>query len=306
MPGLRARIFRSIAKYSLGARFKKAGTSLEEWRKIDDFIARYASVPAGTKIEPIMISGLKAEWIQAEGVKDKGAVLYLHGGGFIMGSPVTHRELAARLSATSQMRCLVLDYRLSPEHPFPAAMQDTIAAYRWLRDNGVAESNIVIGGDSAGGGLALQALISLRDQKCPLPAAAFLLSPPLDWVRFDGDSYRTRADVDPLITREMCILNGGHYVGDNDPETPLLYPIGMDLSGLPPLCVHVGDNEVLLSDSVRLVERARSEGVEVEFKIWPGMWHVFQGNARYVPESRQSLQEVGQFIRKRSPRLKPP
>lgn len=305
MPSLRARIFRSIAKYSMGARCRKAGSSLEEWRKIDDFVIRNTSVPSGTKIESIEIFELIAEWVQAEGVKDDGVVLYLHGGGFIMGSPATHRELAARLSATSQMRYLVLDYRLSPEHPFPAAMQDTITAYHWLRDHGFTESNIVIGGDSAGGGLALQTLISLRDQESPLPAAAFLLSPPLDWVRFDGDSYRTRADVDPLISREMCILNGGHYVGDNAPETPLLYPIGMDLSGLPPLCVHVGDNEVLLSDSERLVERARAGGVEVEFKIWPGMWHVFQANARYVPESRQSLLEIGQFVRKHGPRLNP-
>jgi acetyl esterase/lipase len=248
----------------------------------------------------IEIGGTKAEWILAEGVEGGGVILYLHGGGFVMGSLDTHREMAARISAASQTRVLVLDYRLAPEYPFPAAMQDTIMAYNWLRDQGYSEGNIVIGGDSAGGGLTLQTLISLRDGGSSLPAAAFLLSPPLDWVRFDGESYRTRAAVDILITKEMCVLNGGHYVGNNDPETPLLYPIGMNLASLPPMCVHVGDHEVLLSDSERLVRRARDAGVEVEFKVWPGMWHVFQASARYVPESRQSLLEVGHFIRKHS------
>ena len=123
------------------------------------------------------------------------------------------------------------------------------------------------------------------------------MSPPLDWVRFDGESYQTRARVDPWITEEMCRFTSGLYVGDNDPHTPLLNPLEMDLAGLPPLCIHVGDDEVLLSDSVRLAKRAQAAGVEVEFKIWPGMWHVFQTNAASVPEAQQSLEEISHFVR---------
>ncbi len=154
----------------------------------------------------------------------------------------------------------------------------------------------MIGGDSAGGGLTLQTLIALRDEGSSLPAAAFFLSPVTDWVRFDGESYSTRADIDPWITPEMCRFTASHYVGDNDPETPLLFPVNIDLSGLPPLCIHVGDHEVLLSDSVRLAERARASNVDVELKIWPNMWHVFQTSARFVPEARQSIDEIGRFV----------
>jgi len=213
-----------------------------------------------------------------------------------MGSPATHREFAARLSAISKASVLVIDYRLAPEHPFPAAMQDAISAYRWLLDQGYREKQLMIGGDSAGGGLALQTLLTLRDKGGSLPSGAFFLSPVVDWVRFDGQSYQTRANCDPLNTPEMCRFSAGRYVGDNDPETPLLYPLDMDLSGLPPLCIHVGDCEILLSDSLRLAERARAANVAVELKVWLSMWHIFQFSARFVPEARQSLAEIGRFV----------
>jgi monoterpene epsilon-lactone hydrolase len=129
-----------------------------------------------------------------------------------------------------------------------------------------------------------------------MPAAAFMLSPVADWVRFDGESYETRAASDPMIEPGLCRFTAGQYVGNNDPETPLLYPVGMDLSGLPPLCIHVGDREVLLSDSVRLAARARAAGVNVRFKVWPGMWHFFQASARMVPEARQSITEISRFL----------
>ena len=216
-----------------------------------------------------------------------------------MCSPATHRELGARLSAAAKATVLVLDYRLAPEHPFPAAMRDAVSAYRWLLDTGYVERELVIGGDSAGGGLALQTLITLRDEEIPLPAAAFFLSPVTDWVHFDGESYSTRASVDPLNTLEMSRFTASQYVGDNDPQTPLLSPAGIDLAGLPPLLIHVGDHEVLLSDSVRLAERAHACAVDVEIEIWPGMWHVFQASARFVPEARQSIDEIGEFVVRR-------
>jgi acetyl esterase/lipase len=166
-----------------------------------------------------------------------------------------------------------------------------------LLDNGYSEKRVFIGGDSAGGGLTLQTLLALREEGNSLPAAAFFLSPQTDWVRFDGESYVTRAGIDPLNTLEMCRFSASQYIGDNDPGSHLLSPVNANLSGLPPLCIHVGDHEILLSDSIRLAERARASNVNVELKIWSGMWHFFQASARVVPEAHQSIDEIGQFVR---------
>jgi monoterpene epsilon-lactone hydrolase len=296
MASLRSCFLRLIIKHLVGAKFKRASSSIAELRKLDEFIIKNQKIPTGTEITPVRDEGIAAEWVRAPAVQKERAVLYLHGGALVMCSPATHRELAARLSAITNAAVLVLDYRLAPEYPFPAAMQDAVWAYRWLLDKGYSEGHLVIGGDSAGGGLGLQTLIALRDEKSPLPAAAFFLSPVTDWVRFDGESYSTRCKVDPLNTPEMCRFTASHYVGGSDPETPLLSPANMDLSGLPPLCIHVGDREILLSDSVRLAERAHACRVDVEFKIWASMWHVFQTSARFVPEARQSLNEIGRFV----------
>jgi len=296
MASLRSRFLRFMIRHIVGPKFKRAGGSVSELRKLDEFIIKNQKIPTGTEISRVLDEGIAAEWVRAPAAQAQRAILYLHGGAFVMCSPATHRELAARLSACTNAAVLVLDYRLAPECPFPAAMQDAVSAYRWLLDKGYKEGHLVIGGDSAGGGLVLQTLIALRDEESPLPAAAFFLSPVTDWVHFDGESYSTRANVDPLNTPEMCRFTASHYVGDNDPETPLLSPAKMDLSGLPPLCIHVGDHEVLLSDSVRLAQRAHACTVDVEFKIWPGMWHVFQTSARFAPEARQSIDEIGRFV----------
>ena len=297
MVSTQSRITRLIVKYYVAPKFRSAGNSVPAWKKLMDMFIKFQRLPAGTENPAVMVGITPAEWVRVPGSREEHAILYLHGGAFVMGSPATHRELAARLSAATGTRLLVLDYRLAPEHPFPAAVEDAIAAYHWLLGQGYSSDQVVIGGDSAGGSLTIQTLLALRDAGDPLPAAGFCMSPPLDWVHFDGESYQTRARVDPWITEEMCRFTGGLYVGENDPATPLLNPLDMDLKGLPPLCIHAGDDEVLLSDSVRLAERARDAGVEVDFKIWSGMWHVFQTNAASVPEARQSLDEIGRFVR---------
>lgn len=296
MASLRSHFLRFMIRHMVSSKFKRAGSSVSELRKLDEFIIKNQKIPTGTEISPVLAGEIAAEWVRALAAQARRVILYLHGGAFVMCSPATHRELAARLSASAKAAVLVLDYRLAPEHPFPAAMQDAITAYRWLLDEGYTGGHLVIGGDSAGGGLALQALISLRDEGTPLPAAAFFLSPVTDWVHFDGESYSTRADVDPLNTLEMCRFTASQYVDGNDPATPLLSPTSMDLSGLPPLCIHVGDYELLLSDSARLAKRARARGVDVAFKVWPGMWHVFQTSARFVPEASRSIDEIGRFV----------
>jgi len=299
MPSLSSRLVRLMVKYVVAPPYRRAGMSIVEWRKLMQPYIKFQRLPAGTDVQSTRVSGMAADWVCAPSARMDRAILYLHGGACVMGSPGTHRELAARLSATARARVLVLDFRLAPEHPFPAAMQDTISAYSWLLDKGYTAERIAVGGDSAGGGLALQLLIALRDEGRTLPPAAFFLSPVTDWVRFDGESFSTRATSDPWITLDMCKFTSALYVGPNDPATPLLYPTGMDLSSLPPMCIHVGEDEVLLSDSTRLAERARACRVPVELVVWPGLWHDFQMMASLVPEGQRSLDEIGRFVGQR-------
>jgi acetyl esterase/lipase len=296
MPSFQSRLNRLVIQYYVTPKFRRAGKSVPAWKKLMDDMNIFQRPPKGTQIQPVMIGNMPAEWVWSPGSEEQLAVLYLHGGGMVMGTPANSHAMAARLSAGIGCKFLLPVYRLAPEHPFPAAVEDVISAYRWLLEQGYSPEHLVMGGESAGGSLAVQALLALRDTGEPLPAAGFCMSPPLDWTRFDGESYRTRAQADPWITEEMCRFTGGLYVGDNDPATPLLNPLDMDLAGLPPLLIHVGDDEVLLSDSVRLAERARAAGVHVEFKIWPGMWHVFQSGTATMPEAHQSLAEISRFV----------
>jgi len=283
-------------KHLVGRKFRNAGTSIDDWRRLDEYMIKKQLVPKGTEVEPVQCGNVPADWVRTPDVMTDRAVLYLHGGGMTMCSPATHRELTARLSASTHTGFLVPVYRLAPEHPFPAALEDAVQAYRWLLNQGYTPDSLVIGGDSAGGGLALQTLITLRDEGTPLPAAAFFISPVTDWVRFDGESLTTREAVDVCLTPKMHRFMSPFYIGDNDPDTPLLSPVHADLSGLPPFCIHVGDHEILLSDSTRLAENARAAGGIVELKVWPGMWHDFPASAAVVPEAKQSVSQIGQFV----------
>lgn len=298
MPTYRARLIRFLIRYSIGRKLRKAGLSEADWRKLDHLMVRSQRLPRGTKVSPVTMEDLPAEWVQAPDARPDAAILYLHGGGFVMGSPATHRELAARISNAGEARVLSLGYRLLPECPFPAALDDARTAYQWLLERGYSPNQLIVGGDSSGAGLALQTLISLRDEVVPLPCAGFFMSPVTDWIEPGGESFATRAALDPLVSPAGCRQTSSMYVGSHG-DNPLLRPAGMDLAGLPPLWIQVGDHEVLLSDAERLAERAARGGVDVNFKIWPGMWHVFQNAARYVPESRQSIEELGLFLRER-------
>jgi acetyl esterase/lipase len=224
-------------------------------------------------------------------------LLYLHGGGFVMCSPWTHGPTAVAIARAAGVRALLPDYRLAPEHPFPAALDDCLAVYRWLLAEGVAPEKIVIGGDSAGGNLALATLLSLRDAGLPMPAGAICLSPATDMTA-SGESFRTHAGDEVLLTVPFCRAVGPMYCGQTPPTAPLVSPLFGDLRGLPPLLVHVGTRELLLDDSVRLAERARAAGVDVTLKIWEGLWHAFQLFAVF-PEARQAIAELGAFVRTR-------
>jgi monoterpene epsilon-lactone hydrolase len=272
--------------------------TLEEQREGFEVIAKLFPVAPDVRREPVNAGGVKAEWLEAPGAAGNRTVLYLHGGGYVMGSLDTHRQLAARISRAANARCLSVDYRLAPEHPFPAAVEDATAAYRWLLGIDMEPSRVVIAGDSAGGGLTVATLLALREAGAPLPAGAVCLSP---WVDLEGigESATTKADVDPIIDTGLLIEMGRLYLGGADPRTPLAAPLYADLHGLPPLLIQVGTAEALLDDSTRLAERARAAGVDVTLDPWEDMIHVWQFFAEMLPEGQEAIDRIGEFARKR-------
>ena len=247
------------------------------------------------RCEPVQAGGVQAEWISIEGTTGKRVVLYLHGGGYVVGSLKTHRDLASRVARTAKARTLLIEYRLAPEHPYPAAVEDSVAAYRWLLSEGVAPADIVIGGDSAGGGLTVATLVALRDAGEPLPAAAVCISPWVD-LAGKGDSMKNRAQIDPLVDEEGVRWMARLYAGTADLQTPLISPIYAGLEKLPPMLIQVGTAEILFDDSTRLAERARAAGVDVTLEPWEDMIHVWHYFASLLPEARQAIDRIGEFI----------
>ncbi len=251
--------------------------------------------PEGAQTKADTIGGVPCEWQWMDGTDAGPVLLYFHGGGYALGSVNTHRGLVTALSAASGMRGLSVDYRLAPEHPFPAAVDDAVAVYRALIEDGTKPADIAVAGDSAGGGLSLALLVALKEHDLPQPACAALLSPWSD-LRISAGSYETRRDADPWITREGITQMAKLYLGDAPATTALASPLLADLSGLAPLLIHVGDREVLLDDAVDLAERARAAGVDAQIAIWDDMIHVFQAFFPLVEEGRQSIAQLGKFI----------
>ena len=282
---------------ALRARPVVLNASVAEMRAGMESMLGAVPLPAGVIREAREVNGVPAEWISMPGAAADRAVLYFHGGGYVIGSIATHRELAARLSAASGARVLLIDYRLGPEHRFPAAVEDAVAVYRWLLDAGYAPARIAFAGDSAGGGLTVAALLAARDAKLPLPATGVCLSP---WVDLEGSgaSMTAKAAEDPMVQKGPLLLLAGHYLGSASPRAPLASPLYADLRGLPPLLIQVGSAETLLDDSTRIAEKLRAAKVEVELEVWPDLIHVFQAFAM-LPEAGQAVARIGQHLRKR-------
>jgi monoterpene epsilon-lactone hydrolase len=274
-----------------------AELSIPDQRAAMDAFTSQFRLAEDVRCEPLDAGGVAAEWIATPEAADERGIYYLHGGGYVMGSVNTHREMISRLTRAAGARALAVDYRLAPENPFPAAVEDATAAYRWLLSTGVDPARLAIAGDSAGGGLTVATLVALRDAGDPLPAAAVCLSP---WADFEalGESMTTKAEADPLVQREPLLQWTKAYLGDADPRTPLAAPLYADLSGLPPLLIQVGTAETLLDDATRLAERARSAGVDVVLELWDDMIHVWQAFAGMLPEGQQAIERVAEFIRK--------
>jgi epsilon-lactone hydrolase len=261
--------------------------------------ASFASPPPpGTAVDPVDASGIPAEWVAAPGAREDRVLLYFHGGAYHIGSPATIRHLVGLLSAAIKARALSVDYRLAPEHPFPAAVEDAVAAYRWLLASGIDPALIAIGGDSSGGGLALGTLVALRDAGEAMPAAAVLLSPVTD-LALTGDSLRTRAGVDVMLKPEGILEAADLYLAGADPRHPYASPLYADLRDLPPLLIHVGDAEMLLDDSTRLAAKATEVGVEVSLEIWDEMPHVFPAFAGLLPEADKAIEHIGSWLGQR-------
>lgn len=245
----------------------------------------------GTSIEPAEIG----EWVVAPGPDSGSVVLWFHGGSYLFGGPAQRRGPASRLSRSSGASVLTAAYRLAPEHSFPAAVEDAVAAYRWLLAEGIAPEAVVIGGDSAGGGLAVAALVSLRDAGVPLPAGALLFSPWTD-LTMSGASITGLAEADDVLDAASLEWAAGQYLAGADPRHPLASPVFADLAGLPPVFLQTGGAEILLDDSTMLAARIREAGGEAILDVWPGMPHIFQTLAPIVPEAGTALHQAGRFI----------
>jgi len=275
---------------------KMADLSIEEQRAQMEVIFTQFQLPTDVRCDPVDAGGVPAEWITTPGVVAERVICYLHGGGYVMGSINTHREVVSRLSRAASARVLILDYRLAPENPFPAAVDDSTAACRWLLSVGVDPARLVIAGESAGGGLTVATLVALRDAGESLPRAGICLSP---WVDLEclGESMVTKAEIDPVLTRDSTLMWAKAYLGDTDPRTPLASPLYADLTGLPPLLIQVGTAEVLFDDATRLADRARAAGVDVILEPWDDMIHMWHSLAAILPEGEQAIDRIGEFIR---------
>jgi acetyl esterase/lipase len=267
--------------------------TIEEQRARHEKTARYSKLPADTRCLPVSADGVPAEWIEASDA-DLGVILYLHGGAYALGSINSHREIVARLARTTKMRGLAIDYRLAPEHPYPAALEDAIAAYLWLLTQGYDPSQIIIAGDSAGGGLALGTLVTLRDAGKPLPAGAVCISPWTD-LATTGASIQNKAKVDLILDPDSLEKYAKYYAGEHELTSPLISPLYADPKGLPPLLIQVGTDEILLDDATRFTKNAQESGVDVTLEIWDQMFHVFQ-MISFLPETKKAVGNIAEFV----------
>jgi acetyl esterase/lipase len=244
------------------------------------------------------IAGIPSRWITPANAQPRRTILYLHGGGWVYGLLPFYNVFIGWIAQAAQARALAIDYRLAPEYPFPAAVEDCLAAYRFLLEQGVALEDLIILGDSAGGNLALATMLAARQAELPLPAGAVLMSPATD-LAGRGASYEKNGGKDALLPASFVKFAKEAYLAGHDPRDPLISPVYGDLRGLPPLLIQAGGDEILLSDAQKIAELASQAGVDVTLRVYPGMWHVWQIFGPYLPEARQALAELNHFIRQR-------
>ena len=296
MISMRARMVRYFSKQV----FKRVSpqSDILRVRKTFEAMQKKNRVAKGVAVSEAELAGIACEWLIPPGCDNAPVLYYLHGGAYLMGSPATHRKMVSHIAKAAGVRALLPDYSLAPEKPFPAGLNDCLAVYRQLLETGVSANDIVISGDSAGGGMSMATMLSLRDAGDPLPAAAVLLSPWLD-LTGRGESGITRAEEDPWFRVDDMMDIASMYQPDGELTNPLVSQVFADANGLPPMLIQVGDHEILLSDSTRLTGNITAAGGEVSLKVWPEMWHVFQFFIGQMPESKRAIIDIGDYIRGR-------
>ncbi len=272
-------------------------TSLADMRALGERFVELASEPAGISVEPVDAGGVPCEWITPAGADSDAVLVYLHGGGYILCSAASHRRFVGHLASVIGCRALSVDYRLAPEHPHPAAVNDAAAAYRWLLRQDIDPKRMAIAGDSAGGGLALATLLKLRDERTALPAACVPISPWAD-MQLRGASMQTRAAVDYLVSEQGLTGMAAAFLQGQQPD-PYASPVDGDFAGLPAIYIQVGDEEVLLDDARAVADKADTAGVEWRLDIFPDMQHVFQLAAGNVPEADEAIGRIGDWLKPR-------
>jgi monoterpene epsilon-lactone hydrolase len=272
-----------------------AGSDVNEQRRLLRELLSAQPLPADVTVTAAKLGGVPTAEITVDGIEPRHAVLYFHGGVYVMGDAFLAADLASQVGRRTQAKVISVDYRLAPEHPYPAAVDDALAAYEALLDDGVAPSDIAFAGESAGGGLAIATMVNARDHGLPLPAAAFVMSPYVD-LTLAGTTMETKSDVDPLLSRENLQARVTDYTSGQDAGLGLISPVFADLSGLPPLVIQAGSHEVLLDDAIRLAREAATADVEVTLEITPGVPHVFQAYHPILDEAPAALDRAGRFL----------
>jgi monoterpene epsilon-lactone hydrolase len=290
----RARIIRFVSKQL----FKRLNpdSNVKAVRRLFEKAQAGKRVAKGVAMRHATIEGVACEWLIPEGCEDAPILYYLHGGAYMMGSPATHRQMLSFIAREAGVRALLPDYALAPENPFPAGLHDCLAVYHGLLAAGANARHIMVGGDSAGGGMTMAMLVSLRDAGDDLPAATILLSPWLD-LSASGESMKTRKEKDPWFRPDFMEKIARKYAPEGDLDYPLVSPVFADATGLPETLIQVGDHEILLSDSTRLSDNISAAGGKVTLQVWPEMWHVFQFFVKLMPESRRAIDDIAKFIR---------
>lgn len=293
MPSLRSKLLNIYLRFTSG-RSLHPDTPIIARRQQEDRASKNPNIAADVEITPVSLGSVKGEWVVPSKIESHRVILYFHGGGYCFGSAEARRALVSEIAVAAGARALAIDYRLAPEHPFPAALDDAISAYRWLLGKGTSPQGIVMVGDSAGGGLALSACMALRDGGAPLPAAVVGLSPWTD-LSMSGWSILKKAKSDPTVTFRNLSVCARHYLKNTNPTNPFASPLFGDFSNLPPLLIHVGSKEILLDDATRISDKADTAGISASVEVFDGMPHVFQTYPN-LPETKGSISRIGSFI----------
>lgn len=289
--------YRHLLKRHLRPQVIDKNTSIIKLRRdCGESATRFFKSIDGVSFRPSDYPDFYTEWVEREDAPEEKVVLYFHGGGFVMGNARSHRNIVGNFVKYLGIKALVFDYRLAPEHQAPAAVNDSVAIYTWLLKQGYQPKNIVFAGDSAGGGIALATLLKCKGDGITLPGVCAVFSPCTD-MTISGESHKTRLKADPCTPKGANETYLSYYVGDGELKHPYASPLFGDLVGLPPIIIQVGNNETLRDDSIRFGEKARKAGVDVQLKVWQGMFHCFPLLAPMFPEATEALEEVCRFIR---------